>query len=233
MTAVPRRKILFLLSSNGLKSRIVLEHLLGDDWFVDKFDLGVVVDRSEGEITQPLSKSNVRYEVASSPQSPSEEVIDVFPDRPDYIISVGWSHYIPPETIELASIEALNCHGSYLPDYRGPNAYRSMWANGCGTGGASVHVLTDEFDGGRIIRREHFDIAPLDTPREIGYKASELTAGLVRESILLIESGYEGIKNEGGSYYERISWPRTIVHGAINNLARLTSVSWRWKIGPR
>ncbi|RQG96176.1 formyltransferase family protein [Natrarchaeobius oligotrophus] len=233
MTSVPSRDILVLLSSNGLKSRIVLEHLLEDSWFVDQFDLGAVVDRTDGEVPKILSEANVPHEVASAPKTPVEEMLDVFPNGPEYIVSVGWSHYVPPDAIELALIESLNCHGSYLPEYRGPNAYRATWANGRETGGASVHVMTDEFDDGRIIRRERFNIGPFDTPREIGYRASELTAGLVRESILLIESGYEGIENEGGSYYERISWPKTIVHGCINNLARLSGVDWRWEIDPR
>lgn len=233
MTSLPSRKIILLLSSNGLKSRIVLEHLLEDDWFANTFDLGAVTDRPEGSVPRIISNTNIPHEVATDPKSPTEELANIFPEGPHYIVSVGWSHYVPSDAIQLASTEALNCHGSFLPEYRGPNAYRAMWANGCETGGASVHVMTNKFDDGRIIRRERFKIAPFDTPREIGYKASELTVGLIRESILLIETGYEGMENKGGSYYDQISWSKTISHGLINNLARLSGVDWRWEIKPK
>ena len=233
MTGIPRREIVLLLSSQSLKSRVVMEQLSNDDWFTGHHDLKAVTDQPNGTVPKLLEQEDISQIAASSPRSPSSEVTEVSSGNPDYIISCGWGHYVPQETIRVASIESLNCHGSYLPDYRGPNAYRALWANGCEFGGASVHILTDKFDDGRIIRRESFRIGPFDTPREIAFKASELTVQLLRESIFLIESGYSGVSNNGGSYYGKISWPRTILHGTVNNLARLANVNRRWRISPR
>lgn len=230
---VPERTVLFLLSSDGLKSRIVLNHLLGDDWFFNHFDVAAIINKRQGSVPETLNDSGINYRVVQTVDSPTEMVHELFPEDPDYLISCGWGHYIPEETINLASVEAMNCHSSYLPNYRGPNAYRAIWANGCETGGASVHVLTEEFDDGKILCRERFDIAPFDTPREIAYKASELTAVLIREAILLAESGSEGVENRDGSYYGKIGWSTTIAHGVVNNLLRAGNVNWRWEIPPR
>jgi methionyl-tRNA formyltransferase len=217
---------------DGRKGRTVLDRLATDDRFTERYDLHIIVD-SEGKTTRTLNRHGVRWEVADDPSNPWQAIEDVAPNTHiDYIVSCGWSYKIPSHIIDKATIAALNCHSSYLPDYKGQSVYRVQWAHAEPYGGVTIHRLTDEFDDGPIVTQERFRIALWDTPLDIAHKYSDLTVPLLREALILLDEGYEDRPNEGGRYFSQIPWTTTIIHGIVNHTLRAVSVPWRWKIPP-
>ncbi|WP_255198794.1 formyltransferase family protein [Halorarius litoreus] len=229
-----RATVVFLAPADGRKPRIVLERLLATDAYVGRYDTRVVVDATTGRTVEFLDAHDVPYVIAGDPRAPLSAVERVAGDEPfAYLVSCGWGYLIPVDTIDAPLVAAVNCHSSYLPDYRGPSSPVVQWANGERIGGATVHLLSEQFDDGNILARERVHVSPFDTPRELLIHASEVTAALLRESLLLLDSGYEGIENTGGRYYGTQPWRTVLVHGAVNHLLWLVGSEKRWRIAPR
>lgn len=220
----------FLIESDGLKGRTVIERFISS---VDYPDVRVVVDAPNGKTIQTLDRLGVRYTVAADPGAPSEAIDRVTTDADDiqYLIACGWIHKVPNESISMAN-HALNCHSSYLPDYKGRSVYRPQWAHAESEGGATVHFLTEELDEGAILCQEKFVISAWDTPLDIAYKYSDITTPLLREAMHLLNEGFEGHPHNGGRYFSTVPWSTTIVHGIVNHLIRGVGGDWRWEIEP-
>lgn len=226
------RTLVLLMPADAIKSTVALRRLVSSASFRERYDPRVVVDDSNGRVVEYLRRHGIRYAVASDPSSPAADVEAVTDDGEsfDYLVSCGWTRLIPSEVIEMPDEAALNCHGSYLPDYRGPAMHRVQWANGKRWGGASVHFLTEEFDDGRIVCRDRFKIGLFDTPKDILRRSAETTAILLREALLLVEDGYEGIGNASGSYYALTPWKAVLAHGAVNRALWALGSDARWEI---
>jgi methionyl-tRNA formyltransferase len=232
MTRSDAQTLVLLMPADATKSTVALQNLLASASFRERYDVRVVVDGARGKLVDTLERRGVPFSVATDPSSPASAVEDVTDDASsvEYLVSCGWTKLVPPEVIELPTETALNCHGSYLPDYRGPAMHRVQWANGKRWAGASVHFLTEEFDDGRILCRDRFRVGLLDTPKDILWRSAETTATLLREALLLYEDGYEGVENASGSYYSLASWKTTLAHGAVNRTLWALGADARWEI---
>jgi folate-dependent phosphoribosylglycinamide formyltransferase PurN len=58
----------------------------------------------------------------------------------------------------------VNIHPSLLPSYKGLDTHARAIAAGDAEGGCSVHVVTEELDGGMVLGQARVPILPGDTP---------------------------------------------------------------------
>lgn len=222
----------FLIESDGLKGRTVVERFLSSVDYPE-VDIRVIVDGPNGKAVQTLDRIGVPYTIATDPAAPSEAIKSVTSDNDEirYLITCGWVHKLPKTAISMAD-NAINCHSSYLPDYKGRCTYRPQWAHAEPKGGATIHFLTEKFDEGAIICREQFVISSWDSPLDIAYKYSDITTPLLREAMLLLDEGFTGKSHDGGRYYSTVPWTTTIAHGIVNHVSRGLGSDWRWEIEP-
>lgn len=61
----------------------------------------------------------------------------------------------------------VNIHPSLLPKYKGLDTHARAIAAGDSHGGASVHVVTEELDGGEVLGQAEVPIRPGDTPQSL------------------------------------------------------------------
>jgi phosphoribosylglycinamide formyltransferase-1 len=64
----------------------------------------------------------------------------------------------------------VNIHPSLLPKYKGLDTHARAIAAGDAEAGCSVHVVTEELDGGRILGQARVPILPGDTPDTLGIR---------------------------------------------------------------
>lgn len=218
MSRSDRRGIAFLFPADAVKADVVAERLLSGDRFTDRYEVAAVLDGARGRVVETLRREDVPYVVASDPRHPGDAVDRAAAELPsfDYLVSCGWTELIPPAVIDRPEAAALNCHGSYLPNYKGPAMHRVQWANGERRAGVTVHHLAEEFDAGDIVCRERFTVSLTDTPLDILRKTADLTPALLREALLLLEDGHDGVPNEGGEYFSLVPWPKAVAHGVVN-----------------
>lgn len=61
----------------------------------------------------------------------------------------------------------VNIHPSLLPKYRGLDTHARAIAAGDSHAGASVHIVTEELDGGEVLGQAEVPILPGDTPETL------------------------------------------------------------------
>lgn len=213
----------------------MIDRLADTNRFYDEYDVRAVTDDMTGKAVTVLEAHDIPAIAVADASAPTQAIESIIDDTFSYLVTCGWSHKVPPDTIDLPERAAINCHPSYLPEYKGQVVHRVEWAHAEKFGGVSVHHLTNELDKGNIITQARFRIELWDTPWDIIYKYSDLFAVLLREALLLLDHGYdEATPNEGGRYYSKVDgqWSRTIKHGIVNHTLRMVGSDTRWEIEP-
>jgi phosphoribosylglycinamide formyltransferase-1 len=104
------------------------------------------------------------------------------------ILLAGYLKKIPDQLIAGYKNKILNIHPSLLPKYGGAGMYgikvhEAVHAAKELKSGATVHIVTEEFDEGPIILQGEIDIAPADTPEEIAKKVLSIEHSLYVQAI--------------------------------------------------
>lgn len=90
----------------------------------------------------------------------------------DYVILAGYLGIIPPEIINKYKNRIVNIHPALLPKFGGKNFYglnvhRAVIAAGETESGATAHFVSEEVDGGPIIRQQKLKVYKGDTPEDL------------------------------------------------------------------
>jgi len=220
--------ILFIVPENSVKGRIVIENVSAKyeqnkDICISVLinDIGVV-----GEIQRTCEAKNLPYYKTSDLSL--REVTPVAKSF-DICIVCGWGWIISREFIDQCNT-ILNCHSSYLPDYKGASVYFHQWANCETIGGATIHHLTDKIDMGDIVKQGNFEISIKDSPHEILIKASHLTVQLicsVIDDFLEFGAINQTKAQQGGRYFLKTPYWKLRIYRLINVLLYKLNIDLR------
>src|SRR5690606_40151356 len=83
--------------------------------------------------------------------------------EPKLVVLAGFMRILTPTFIEPFAGRILNIHPSLLPRYRGLHTHRRALEAGDAEHGVSVHLVTQELDGGPVIIQAHVPVLPSDT----------------------------------------------------------------------
>ncbi len=92
---------------------------------------------------------------------------------PSLICLAGFMHILSKTFINRFRDKIINIHPSLLPDYKGLNTHERAIKSGEMYSGCTVHYVTEELDGGKIIAQERVLISPSDTPDTLSRKVLE------------------------------------------------------------
>jgi formyltetrahydrofolate-dependent phosphoribosylglycinamide formyltransferase len=92
----------------------------------------------------------------------------------EIVALAGYMRLLSPEFIMAWEGRILNIHPSLLPLYKGLDTHRRALAGGETWTGCSVHVVTEELDGGPVLAQAKVRIRPRET-------AETLTARVLEE----------------------------------------------------
>ena len=87
----------------------------------------------------------------------------------DVVVLAGFLSVLGPRVIEAYPNRILNVHPSLIPSFCGPGFYglrvhEAALARGVKVTGATVHLVTEECDGGPILLQKAVAVQPGDTP---------------------------------------------------------------------
>lgn len=85
----------------------------------------------------------------------------------ELIALAGYMRLLSAEFIAQWEGRILNIHPSLLPDYKGLDTHRRAILGGEEHGGCSVHLVTDELDGGPVLAQARVRIRPRDTEQTL------------------------------------------------------------------
>lgn len=89
------------------------------------------------------------------------------------IALAGFMRILSPEFTDRWRGRVLNIHPSLLPRHRGLDCHRRAIESGDAVSGCSVHLVTDELDGGDVIARAEVPILPGDSAAELEARVLE------------------------------------------------------------
>lgn len=101
----------------------------------------------------------------------------------DLIIVGTWKERLQKDTFNLPTIATVNVHPSLLPKYRGPNPYLQTILHGEKYSGVTLHLVTEKFDAGPILKQEKIEILDSYTSKELREKSVQVARKLVTELI--------------------------------------------------
>lgn len=104
---------------------------------------------------KPFGKDREAFEAAMI------EVIDAA--KPDVICLAGFMRILTDRFINHYAGRMLNIHPSLLPKYKGLNTHARAIEAGDAEAGCSVHEVTAELDGGKVLGQGRVPILPNDT----------------------------------------------------------------------
>lgn len=118
----------------------------------------------------------------------------------DFIVLAGFLRKIPPEIVKLYENRIINVHPALLPAFGGQGMYgrhvhEAVLAYGCKISGATVHLVTEEYDAGPPILQECVPVLPDDTPETLAARVLELEHRLLPRAVGLFARGM--VKIEG------------------------------------
>jgi phosphoribosylglycinamide formyltransferase-1 len=104
----------------------------------------------------------------------------------DVVLLAGYMKKLGPAVLERFRGRILNTHPALLPKFGGQgmygaNVHRAVLAAGEKTSGATVHVVTEEYDAGPIVAQAEVAVLPDDTPDSLAERVQ------ARERRLLVE----------------------------------------------
>lgn len=106
----------------------------------------------------------------------------------DLFIVVAYGQILSEGVLEIPKIFSINAHASLLPKYRGAAPISWSLINGDKSTGVSIIKLTRKMDAGPLILQKSLEISHDDNSYTLGGKLAELAAGMLKESLRLVES---------------------------------------------
>lgn len=108
----------------------------------------------------------------------------------DIVVLAGFMRILSNEFVRAFSGRILNVHPSLLPKYSGGmnlNVHRAVLEAGETQTGATIHIVTEDVDGGPILLQQAIPVLPNDTPDSLKDRVQALEKKLYPQAILLLK----------------------------------------------
>ncbi|WP_205525458.1 amino acid adenylation domain-containing protein [Pyxidicoccus trucidator] len=109
----------------------------------------------------------------------------------DYLFSIINGRILQRPLLELPRRLAINYHNAALPAYAGVHATSWALLNGEREHGVTWHVMTEEVDGGDILKQATFPVGERDTALDLDVTCHELALRLFGELVGELSAGTE------------------------------------------
>ena len=156
------KKIAILFSGNGSNLETILDKLHGKIFNGIKIEVALTLTNKAGcggiekaarfalkSVVLEHTKFNSREEFDAALVEEIEKY-DI-----DLVVLAGFMRILT--TVFTNKIKAINLHPSLLPLFKGANAIKDSFQSDMKVGGVSVHWVSAELDGGKIIAQKAFE----------------------------------------------------------------------------
>ena len=93
--------------------------------------------------------------------------------NPKLIVLAGFMKVLSPQFVRLFRGKILNIHPSLLPQYPGLNTHQRVLEDKKKIHGVSVHLVTEDLDGGPVIAQDSVYVLPDDTAESLAERVLE------------------------------------------------------------
>ena len=93
--------------------------------------------------------------------------------NPKLIVLAGFMKVLSPQFVRLFRGKIVNIHPSLLPQYPGLNTHQRVLEDKKKIHGVSVHLVTEDLDGGPVIAQDSVYVLPDDTAESLAERVLE------------------------------------------------------------
>ena len=179
-------RVAVLASGNGTNLQALLDTCVGSA------PARVVLVLSNNPAAGALERARaarVRNELIQNPRDGAALTAQLRAAEPDLVVLAGYLKLVPAETVTAYEGRIINIHPALLPAFGGPGMYghrvhEAVLAAGEPRSGASVHLVTREYDRGPVIAQRTVPVMPGDTPEMLAARVLEVEHHLLPEVVL-------------------------------------------------
>jgi phosphoribosylglycinamide formyltransferase-1 len=113
--------------------------------------------------------------------------------RIDLIALAGYMKKLPDSIVDSFENRILNVHPALLPSFGGSSMYgkrvhEAVLARGCKVSGATVHIVTHEYDAGPIVMQQCCEVKEGDTVETLERRVRKVEYEVYPKAIELVAS---------------------------------------------
>jgi phosphoribosylglycinamide formyltransferase/phosphoribosylglycinamide formyltransferase-1 len=129
----------------------------------------VLSDRADAGALARAEAAGVPTAVLQRPADGAEWLALLASHRIELIVLAGYLKLVPPVVVVEYRDRIVNVHPALLPAFGGPGMYghrvhEAVLASGAAESGATVHLVDEAYDRGRILAQARVPVLPGDTP---------------------------------------------------------------------
>ncbi len=149
----------------------------------------VISNRAKAGALDLARQHGISSAVLADPADPAEWLGLLRGSRADLVVLAGFLKQVPTEVVDAYAGRIINIHPALLPDHGGPgmygaNVHRAVLARGDKESGATVHVVTHDYDEGPILGQQKVPVLPGDTPEALAGRVLEVEHRLLPAAVL-------------------------------------------------
>jgi phosphoribosylglycinamide formyltransferase 1 len=119
----------------------------------------------------------------------AELAVRIDAHRPDLVILAGFMRILTPAFVQHFAGRLLNIHPSLLPKYPGLHTHQRAIDSGDTEAGATVHLVTEELDGGPVILQARVPVLPDDTSETLAARVLLQEHRIYPEAARMVATG--------------------------------------------
>ena len=171
---MPKKQLVILISGSGSNLQAFIDQCASGA--LDAEIACVISNKADAFGLQRAEKAGIATQVIDHKAYPSREAFDtaladaIDAHTPDLVILAGFMRILTAGFVGHFTGRLINIHPSLLPKYTGLNTHQRAIDAGESHGGATVHFVTAELDGGPPIVQASVSIEPGDTAETLAKK---------------------------------------------------------------
>ena len=190
--------IAFLASYNGSSAHAITDACLNND--IVAAPTLLITNNADAKALEWAENKGLKTCIINSKTHENPEELDeaiaqkLKDNKINLVVCSGYMKLIGTETIDAVKGKILNIHPALLPKYGGQGMYgrhvhQAVKDNGDKETGATIHLVNDEYDKGRIIAQKTVEVLPSDGIEDIENKVKEIEPKFYIETIRKIIKG--------------------------------------------
>ncbi|MCX6140292.1 MAG: phosphoribosylglycinamide formyltransferase [Candidatus Kapabacteria bacterium] len=174
MTSTPKLRIAVLGSGTGSNARALCRACAENDL---AYSVALIVSTSEkAGICDVAHEERVSLAILEPPNNgkPLADALEqvICEHAIDVLVLAGFMRLLPQKTIDVLHGRVLNIHPALLPDFGGQgmfgiHVHEAVIASGATETGATIHVVTGDYDKGEILAQSKIRLLPGESSTDL------------------------------------------------------------------
>lgn len=179
-------RVAVAVSGRGSNLQALLDSLSGE---VPAQVVLVLSNRSQAGAIERAKARGIPARVLENPADAAEWLRLLDAAGTDLLVLAGYLKLVPPGVVAKYGGRIINIHPALLPQFGGAGMYgakvhAAVLASGVKETGATVHLVDEEYDRGRILGQARVPVEPDDTVERLAARVLEAEHRLLPAAVL-------------------------------------------------